>query len=53
MDFQIQPQLTERGYYSLLRSHFSYWGSVDLAAFIVAQLYSKEEKANGNSGVEK
>uniref|UniRef100_A0A0N5A9H1 DDHD domain-containing protein n=1 Tax=Syphacia muris TaxID=451379 RepID=A0A0N5A9H1_9BILA len=43
IDFQIQPMLTERGYYSLLKSHFSYWTSVDLAAFIVGQLYGKEQ----------
>lgn len=51
IDFQLQPQLTERSYYSLLRSHFSYWTSLDLAAFIVGQLYSREDKSNGSSGI--
>uniref|UniRef100_A0A915AY74 DDHD domain-containing protein n=1 Tax=Parascaris univalens TaxID=6257 RepID=A0A915AY74_PARUN len=45
MDYQVQPQITERSYWSVLKSHFTYWTNADLATFVVNRLYSKEEKS--------
>ncbi|MFH4979635.1 hypothetical protein AB6A40_006344 [Gnathostoma spinigerum] len=44
LDFQVQPQITERSYWSVLKSHFSYWVNPDIAAFIANQLYSEEPR---------
>ena len=52
IDFQVQPQLTERSYYSFLRSHFAYWNNADVAAFLVSQLCNRvEEKSEENAKI--
>ncbi|VDO33198.1 unnamed protein product [Brugia timori] len=45
MDYQIQPQITDRSYWSVLKSHFAYWANPDIAAFIVNCLYREDKKA--------
>jgi phospholipase DDHD1 len=39
LDFFLQPSLTEKSYWSLLKSHFAYWQSYDLIAFMLNVLY--------------
>ncbi|VDN07388.1 unnamed protein product [Thelazia callipaeda] len=39
IDYQLQPQITDRSYWSVLKSHFAYWTNPDVAAFIVNCLY--------------
>uniref|UniRef100_A0A183CHZ1 DDHD domain-containing protein n=2 Tax=Globodera pallida TaxID=36090 RepID=A0A183CHZ1_GLOPA len=39
LDFQIQPGAVPNGYWAMLRSHFSYWTNMDLAAFILNAIY--------------
>ncbi|KHJ86503.1 hypothetical protein OESDEN_13742, partial [Oesophagostomum dentatum] len=46
MDFQLQPALTDKSYWSVLKSHFSYWTNADLALFVANVLYAKP-KDNG------
>uniref|UniRef100_A0A1I7W7C5 DDHD domain-containing protein n=1 Tax=Heterorhabditis bacteriophora TaxID=37862 RepID=A0A1I7W7C5_HETBA len=41
IDFQLQPGLTEKSYWSVLKSHFCYWTNADLALFIANTLYTK------------
>lgn len=43
MDFQLQPQITDRSYWSVIKSHFAYWTNPDVAAFIVNCLYRRDE----------
>ncbi|KAM3718320.1 Intracellular phospholipase [Dirofilaria immitis] len=44
MDYQIQPQITDRSYWSVLKSHFAYWSNPDIAAFLVNCLYREDKK---------
>ncbi|VDM19555.1 unnamed protein product [Wuchereria bancrofti] len=44
MDYQVQPQITDRSYWSVLKSHFAYWANPDIAAFIVNCLYREDKK---------
>ncbi|VDN36142.1 unnamed protein product [Gongylonema pulchrum] len=44
MDYQLQPQITDRSYWSVLKSHFAYWTNSDVAAFVVNCLYRRDEK---------
>uniref|UniRef100_A0A1I7VL60 DDHD domain-containing protein n=1 Tax=Loa loa TaxID=7209 RepID=A0A1I7VL60_LOALO len=44
MDYQVQPQITDRSYWSVLKSHFTYWANPDIAAFIVNCLYREDKK---------
>ncbi|KAL3087315.1 hypothetical protein niasHS_008634 [Heterodera schachtii] len=39
IDFQIQPGTVPNGYWAMLRSHFSYWTNMDLAAFLLNAIY--------------
>uniref|UniRef100_A0A914Z016 DDHD domain-containing protein n=1 Tax=Panagrolaimus superbus TaxID=310955 RepID=A0A914Z016_9BILA len=39
LDFFLQPSLTEKSYWSLLKSHFAYWQSYDLIHFMLNVLY--------------
>ncbi|VDM45845.1 unnamed protein product [Toxocara canis] len=50
MDYQVQPQITDRSYWSVLKSHFAYWTNADLATFVVNRLYPKEEKDKPTTG---
>ncbi|CCD70557.1 Intracellular phospholipase A1 [Caenorhabditis elegans] len=44
IDFQLQPALTEKSYWSVLKSHFAYWTNADLALFLANVLYCKPLK---------
>lgn len=44
IDFQLQPALTEKSYWSVLKSHFAYWTNADLALFLANVLYCKPAK---------
>ncbi|CAB3404688.1 unnamed protein product [Caenorhabditis bovis] len=44
IDFQLQPALTEKSYWSVLKSHFAYWTNADLALFVANVLYCKPAK---------
>lgn len=44
MDYQIQPQITDRSYWSVFKSHFAYWANPDIAAFLVNCLYREDKK---------
>ncbi|CAI2336705.1 unnamed protein product [Caenorhabditis sp. 36 PRJEB53466] len=44
IDFQLQPALTEKSYWSVLKSHFAYWTNADLALFLANMLYCKPAK---------
>ncbi|VDN55625.1 unnamed protein product [Dracunculus medinensis] len=35
LDYQLQPQITDRSYWSVLKSHSAYWANPDIASFIV------------------
>ncbi|KAL7077130.1 hypothetical protein ACQ4LE_004052 [Meloidogyne hapla] len=39
LDFQVQPWTLEKSYWSMLRSHFSYWTNPDVAAFLLNTIY--------------
>lgn len=41
IDFQLQPALTDKSYWSVLKSHFSYWTNSDLALFVANILHSE------------
>ncbi|KAK6030494.1 DDHD domain protein [Ostertagia ostertagi] len=47
MDFQLQPALTDKSYWSVLKSHFSYWTNADLAVF-VANILRAESQSRSN-----
>ena len=47
MDFQVQPSLTDKGYWSMLKSHFAYWTNNDITAFILNTLYYEPEEERG------
>ena len=40
----LQPAITDKSYWSVLKSHFSYWTNNDLALFIANTLYAKPPK---------
>ncbi|PIC43986.1 hypothetical protein B9Z55_004513 [Caenorhabditis nigoni] len=44
IDFQLQPALTEKSYWSVLKSHFAYWTNADMALFLANVLYCKPAK---------
>lgn len=44
MDYQVQPQITDRSYWSVLKSHFAYWANSDIAAFLVNCLYREDKE---------
>ncbi|VDK77513.1 unnamed protein product [Litomosoides sigmodontis] len=44
MDYQVQPQITDRSYWSVLKSHFAYWTNPDIAAFLVNCLYRDDKE---------
>ncbi|CAD5216486.1 unnamed protein product [Bursaphelenchus xylophilus] len=39
IDFQLQTSLTDKSYWSVLKSHFGYWTNYDVTAFLINQLY--------------
>uniref|UniRef100_A0A7E4ZUV3 DDHD domain-containing protein n=1 Tax=Panagrellus redivivus TaxID=6233 RepID=A0A7E4ZUV3_PANRE len=43
LDYFLQPALTDKSYWSVLKSHFAYWQSYDLIAFMLNALYPAEE----------
>ncbi|GMR36457.1 hypothetical protein PMAYCL1PPCAC_06652 [Pristionchus mayeri] len=45
IDFNVQPALTDKSYWSVLKSHFSYWTNPDLAMFLVNIIYQQREEA--------
>ncbi|GMS84230.1 hypothetical protein PENTCL1PPCAC_6405, partial [Pristionchus entomophagus] len=45
IDFNVQPALTDKSYWSVLKSHFSYWTNPDLAMFLVNVIYQQREEA--------
>ncbi|PIO73305.1 DDHD domain protein [Teladorsagia circumcincta] len=47
MDFQLQPALTDKSYWSVLKSHFAYWTNADLAVF-VANILRAESQSRSN-----
>ncbi|PAV63267.1 hypothetical protein WR25_21561 isoform A [Diploscapter pachys] len=44
IDIQLQPGLTEKSYWSVLKAHFSYWTNADLALFIANCIYARPAK---------
>ncbi|EYC13963.1 hypothetical protein Y032_0042g629 [Ancylostoma ceylanicum] len=52
MDFQLQPALTDKSYWSVLKSHFSYWTNADLALFIANTLFGKPVCSSETNGDE-
>ncbi|VDM59435.1 unnamed protein product [Angiostrongylus costaricensis] len=52
IDFQLQPALTDKSYWSVLKSHFSYWTNSDLALF-VANILHFESLIDQQSGPNK
>ena len=44
LDFFIQPGVMDKSYISMLKSHFGYWQSYDLIAFIVNALYPQQQE---------
>ncbi|KJH52048.1 hypothetical protein DICVIV_01749 [Dictyocaulus viviparus] len=46
IDFQLQPALTDKSYWSVLKSHFSYWTNSDLALFVANILHSDSLLSN-------
>ncbi|KAK6735353.1 hypothetical protein RB195_018513 [Necator americanus] len=46
IDFQLQPALTDKSYWSVLKSHFSYWTNADLALFMANVLFAKSSLNN-------
>ncbi|CAG9535362.1 unnamed protein product [Cercopithifilaria johnstoni] len=49
MDYQVQPQITDRSYWSVFKSHFAYWANPDIAAFLVNCLYREDKKQGDES----
>uniref|UniRef100_A0A915M781 DDHD domain-containing protein n=1 Tax=Meloidogyne javanica TaxID=6303 RepID=A0A915M781_MELJA len=45
LDFQVQPWTLEKSYWSMLRSHFSYWTNPDVAAFLLNTIYPQPENS--------
>lgn len=45
IDFNVQPALTDKSYWSVLKSHFSYWTNPDLAMFLVNVIYQQRDEA--------
>ncbi|WKX96818.1 hypothetical protein Q1695_012899 [Nippostrongylus brasiliensis] len=41
IDYQIQPALTDKSYWSVLKSHFAYWTNADLALFVANMLHAE------------
>ncbi|CAJ0581594.1 unnamed protein product, partial [Mesorhabditis spiculigera] len=39
IDYAVQPALTDKSYWSVLKSHFAYWTNTDIALFLVNVLY--------------
>nr|CAD2124114.1 unnamed protein product [Meloidogyne enterolobii] len=48
LDFQVQPWTLEKSYWSMLRSHFSYWTNPDVAAFLLNTLYPQPENSENS-----
>lgn len=42
IDFQLQPGLTDKSYWSVLKSHFAYWTNADMALFLANTMYLKD-----------
>uniref|UniRef100_A0A0N4WST3 DDHD domain-containing protein n=1 Tax=Haemonchus placei TaxID=6290 RepID=A0A0N4WST3_HAEPC len=51
MDFQLQPALTDKSYWSVLKSHFSYWTNADLAVFVANVLRGEQPTKSHDNGV--
>uniref|UniRef100_A0A7I5E882 DDHD domain-containing protein n=1 Tax=Haemonchus contortus TaxID=6289 RepID=A0A7I5E882_HAECO len=51
MDFQLQPALTDKSYWSVLKSHFSYWTNADLAVFVANVLRGEQPTKSQDNGV--
>ncbi|GMT14426.1 hypothetical protein PFISCL1PPCAC_5723 [Pristionchus fissidentatus] len=45
IDFAVQPALTDKSYWSVLKSHFSYWTNPDLSMFLVNVIYKQRDEA--------
>ncbi|KAG1237270.1 hypothetical protein G6F68_018820 [Rhizopus microsporus] len=43
IDFCLQEGLLENAYISALSVHMSYWQDVDVAGFLIREIYKKEE----------
>ncbi|CAJ0606780.1 unnamed protein product [Cylicocyclus nassatus] len=52
LDFQLQPALTDKSYWSVLKSHFSYWTNADLALFLANVLFAKPANSDQVNGFE-
>ncbi|VDM73072.1 unnamed protein product, partial [Strongylus vulgaris] len=52
LDFQLQPALTDKSYWSVLKSHFSYWTNADLALFMANVLFGKPNSCEQANGIE-
>ncbi|KAK6049969.1 DDHD domain protein [Cooperia oncophora] len=48
MDFQLQPALTDKSYWSVLKSHFAYWTNADLAVFVANLLHTEYQTRGDN-----
>lgn len=49
LDFQVQPWTLEKSYWSMLRSHFSYWTNPDVAAFLLNTIYPPPLEINSEN----
>ncbi|KAK0393926.1 hypothetical protein QR680_000473 [Steinernema hermaphroditum] len=43
IDYQLQPALTDKSYWSVLKSHFAYWANPDLVMYVLNHLYPRKE----------
>lgn len=43
LDYQLQTGAFEKSYWSVIKSHFSYWTNMDLLAFVLNTLYPVED----------
>lgn len=46
IDYNVQPALTEKSYWSVLKSHFAYWTNSDIALFLVNVMYDAGKVKN-------
>uniref|UniRef100_A0A1I7YIL8 DDHD domain-containing protein n=1 Tax=Steinernema glaseri TaxID=37863 RepID=A0A1I7YIL8_9BILA len=43
IDYQLQPALTDKSYWSVLKSHFAYWTNPDLVMYVLNHLYPRKD----------
>lgn len=52
LDFQVQPAsvFDNMSYWTMLKSHFSYWSNLDIAAFLLNAIYPPQVEVPGGGG---